>query len=77
MAVFLNLQPEHLEAHGGSIDKYCEAKEKLFAALDQPRKNIPIVDKRGKIDCTVKKKMVVNLDDDYSNRFLNIKLMKK
>jgi len=77
MAVFLNLQPEHLEAHGGSIDKYCEAKEKLFAALDQPRKNIPIVDKRGKIDCTVKKKMVVNLDDDYSNRFLKYKADEK
>ncbi|HRU33695.1 MAG TPA: UDP-N-acetylmuramoyl-L-alanyl-D-glutamate--2,6-diaminopimelate ligase [Candidatus Paceibacterota bacterium] len=77
MAVFLNLQPEHLEAHGGSIEKYCAAKEKLFAALDQPKKNIPIIDQRGKMDCIVKKKMVVNLDDNYSERFLKYKADEK
>jgi len=70
MAIFTNLQPEHLEAHDGSMDKYCAAKEKLFAALNHPSKNIPIENKIGKIDCYVKKRMVVNLDDDYSERFL-------
>jgi hypothetical protein len=37
------------------MDKYCAAKEKLFAALNQPQKNIPIENKIGKIDCYVKK----------------------
>lgn len=70
VAVFLNLQPEHLEAHNNSMDDYCAAKEKLFAALKQPCKNIPINHRIGKVDCYVKKKMIVNIDDDYSDRFL-------
>ncbi len=70
MAIFTNLQPEHSEAHNGSMDKYCAAKEKLFAALNHPKKNIPIENKIGKIDCYVKKRIVINLDDDYSERFL-------
>jgi len=70
VVIFLNLQPEHLEAHGNSIDKYCSAKEELFKVLNQPCKNIPIKEKRGKFDSYIKKRMVVNLDDYYSDRFL-------
>ena len=70
VAVFLNLQPEHLESHNNSMDDYCAAKERLFAALKGPCKNIPIDHKIGKIDCYIKKKMVVNCDDDYKDRFL-------
>ena len=70
VAVFLNLQPEHLESHNNSMNDYCAAKEKLFAALKGPRKNIPIDHQIGKIDCYVDKKIVVNCDDDYKDRFL-------
>lgn len=39
-AVFLNLAPEHIEAHGG-FRNYRQAKERLFAALNRPwRKTI-------------------------------------
>lgn len=77
VAVFLNLQPEHLEAHNNSMDAYCSAKEKLFAAIEKPHKNIPLNHQIGKIDCYIKKKMIVNIDDEYSERFLKYRADEK
>lgn len=63
VAVFTNLTPEHIEAHGG-FKNYKKAKGKFFAHLTaKPRKTI-----NGK---TVPKVSVVNLNDKYSDYFLN------
>jgi len=41
IAVFTNLSPEHLEAHGGDFEEYKRMKGKMFEALSgHPRKNI-------------------------------------
>ncbi|PIR68325.1 hypothetical protein COU49_01655 [Candidatus Nomurabacteria bacterium CG10_big_fil_rev_8_21_14_0_10_35_16] len=58
MAVFTNLAPEHIEAHG-SFDKYMHAKGKLFKALESSKK-------KNKIS-------VINLDDLASDYFLSFK----
>jgi UDP-N-acetylmuramoyl-L-alanyl-D-glutamate--2,6-diaminopimelate ligase len=61
VAVFTNLTPEHLEAHGG-FPNYKKAKGKLFAHLtDKPKK---VID--GK---KVPKVSVINLDDEYAEYF--------
>lgn len=61
--VFTNLWPEHIEAHG-SFANYKNAKLKLFKKLkDQPIKLIA-----GQ---KIKKTIIVNLDDESANDFLN------
>ena len=40
-AAFLNLAPEHLEAHGG-FEKYRQAKEKLFAATSKNKESFGV-----------------------------------
>jgi UDP-N-acetylmuramoyl-L-alanyl-D-glutamate--2,6-diaminopimelate ligase len=61
VAVFTNLTPEHIEAHGG-FENYKKAKGKLFLHLmAKPRK---VID--GKI---VPKVSVVNLDDEHADYF--------
>jgi UDP-N-acetylmuramoyl-L-alanyl-D-glutamate--2,6-diaminopimelate ligase len=63
VAVFTNLTPEHIEAHGG-FENYKKAKGKFFAHLTaKPRKLID-----GK---TVPKVSVVNIDDEYAEYFAN------
>lgn len=71
MAVFLNLQPEHLESHKNSMEEYCHAKEKLFNALSSSVKRRSIVDRRGIMDFPVKKSSIVNLDEEVSKMFLS------
>lgn len=64
VAVFTNLYPEHLEAHGG-FEKYRKVKGKLFAKL-KPKFQIPkIINKK-----LIKKISVVNLDDVNAEYFL-------
>jgi UDP-N-acetylmuramoyl-L-alanyl-D-glutamate--2,6-diaminopimelate ligase len=71
VAVFTNLSPEHLASHGGSFEKYREAKGKMFAALNVNgrRKNI----NGRKIDKTI----IVNFDDENKDFFLNFAADKK
>jgi UDP-N-acetylmuramoyl-L-alanyl-D-glutamate--2,6-diaminopimelate ligase len=70
VAALINLQPEHLEAHESSFDKYRQAKEKLFVKLNSCRKKMPISDRRGQFETHVKKISVVNLDDKSADYFL-------
>ncbi|MDP2587273.1 MAG: UDP-N-acetylmuramoyl-L-alanyl-D-glutamate--2,6-diaminopimelate ligase [bacterium] len=58
IAVFTNLTPEHVEAHG-SFENYRAAKEKLFKALS-----------KGKRKKDVKKIIVANIDDANARYFL-------
>ncbi|MCD5396076.1 MAG: UDP-N-acetylmuramoyl-L-alanyl-D-glutamate--2,6-diaminopimelate ligase [Candidatus Pacebacteria bacterium] len=61
IAVFTNLRPEHIEAHG-SFEKYREAKGKLFEALSKSKKY--------KKDKKVKKISVINIDDENASFYL-------
>lgn len=61
VAVFTNLTPEHIEAHGG-FENYKKAKGKFFAHLiSKPKK---VID--GKV---VPKVSVVNLDNEHARYF--------
>ncbi|MFA5128400.1 MAG: UDP-N-acetylmuramoyl-L-alanyl-D-glutamate--2,6-diaminopimelate ligase [Patescibacteria group bacterium] len=61
VAVFTNLTPEHIEAHGGFLN-YKKAKGKFFAHLTaKPKK---MIDEK-----TVSKVSVVNLDDEHAEYF--------
>lgn len=63
VAVFTNLTPEHIEAHGG-FENYKKAKGKFFAHLTaKPKK---VID--GKV---APKVSVVNIDDEYAEYFAN------
>ena len=62
-AVFTNLTPEHIEAHGG-FEKYKKAKERLFVALGKHKEKIIN-------DRSVESVFVVNLDDPHSESFLS------
>ncbi len=62
-AVFTNLTPEHIEAHGG-FENYKKAKEKLFAKLKTEKKKV--VGGRE-----VKKIIIANADDEHAAEFLN------
>lgn len=61
--VFTNLYPEHIEAHG-SFKNYKNAKLKLFKKL---KKESPKLIANQKI----KKTVIVNLDDEHANDFLD------
>jgi len=70
VAVFTNLTPEHIEAHGG-FENYKNAKLKLFRHLARhKRKTLPM---RGDI----KKTAVVNLESAYAWDFLDVPADKK
>ncbi len=63
VAVMTNLTPEHIEAHG-SFENYKKAKGKLFANLsDFPHKKFAGQE--------IKKTIVVNLDDENWQYYLN------
>jgi UDP-N-acetylmuramoyl-L-alanyl-D-glutamate--2,6-diaminopimelate ligase len=69
VAVFTNLTPEHIEAHG-SFENYQKAKGQLFASLSKSlKKNI-----NGQ---EIEKAIVVNLDDSRWEYFYNFKADKK
>lgn len=70
VAVFTNLTPEHIEAHGG-FENYKNAKLKLFHHLAKhKRKVMPM---RG----DVKKTIVVNLESEHAWDFLDAPADKK
>ncbi|KKW33187.1 MAG: UDP-N-acetylmuramyl-tripeptide synthetase [Candidatus Uhrbacteria bacterium GW2011_GWA2_53_10] len=63
MAVFTNLTPEHIEAHGG-FENYKKAKGKFFAHVAKGhRKTI--------VDQTIEKTCIVNVDDEHAEYFLS------
>lgn len=65
LALFTNLTPEHIEAHGG-FENYKQAKGKLFAHLTaMPRKTI----KQKEIP----KVAVINADDPHQDYFASFK----
>lgn len=69
MAVFTNLTPEHIEAHG-SFENYKKAKGMLFSGLGRfPRKKID-----GK---EIPKALAVNLDDQHWQYYFNFPADKK
>ncbi|OGY45785.1 MAG: hypothetical protein A2731_03200 [Candidatus Buchananbacteria bacterium RIFCSPHIGHO2_01_FULL_39_8] len=61
--IFTNLYPEHIEAHGGFAN-YKKAKLKLFAELKDKQKKLIAGQK-------IQKAIIVNLDDEHGNDFLN------
>jgi len=77
VAVLTNLQPEHLEAHGGSMEKYRQAKEELFVALGTRKKKINVCDRVGQFEEAVKKSSIVNIDDQAAPFFLRHPAEKK
>src|SRR3990167_7650966 len=70
IAVFTNLTPEHLEAHGNSFEIYREAKGRMFKALKNGERKII----GGK---EIKKIIIVNYDDPHKEYFLNFPADKK
>ena len=70
IAVFTNLTPEHLEAHGNSFERYKEAKGRMFKALKNGERKII----GGK---EIKKIIIVNYDDPHKEYFLNFPADKK
>jgi UDP-N-acetylmuramoyl-L-alanyl-D-glutamate--2,6-diaminopimelate ligase len=70
MAIFTNLTPEHLQAHGGSFENYKHTKGKLFESLSHSKKKT--IDRKK-----IEKIILVNGDDEYSDYFLNFKADKK
>ena len=64
VAVFTNLTPEHLEAHGGDFLKYRNAKGRLFNTLKNGSRKII----GGK---EVKKTIIANSDNQHSDYYLN------
>src|SRR3989339_734710 len=61
-AVFTNLTPEHIEAHGG-FENYKKAKGKLFEALAYAKKKTIAGN-------SIEKIAVVNMDNEYGHYFL-------
>ena len=70
IAVFTNLSPEHLEAHGNSFEKYKAAKGELFAAL--AKKGCKIID--GK---KIEKIIIANHDNPHAGYYLGFWADKK
>jgi UDP-N-acetylmuramoyl-L-alanyl-D-glutamate--2,6-diaminopimelate ligase len=69
VAVFTNLTPEHIEAHGGFLN-YKKAKGKFFAHLAaKPKKII-----NGK---ALPKASIVNIDDEHADYFLGFRADEK
>ena len=68
-AVFTNLTPEHLPSHGGSFEKYKQAKGKLFAALKRHHKVI-----NGK---EIQSAIIANTDSEHAPYYLSFNADKK
>ena len=69
MAVFTNLTPEHLPSHGGSFERYKQAKGRLFAALAHHRKVIA----GTPIDSVI----IANRDSEHAPFYLDFTADKK
>ena len=69
VAVFTNLSPEHIEAHGG-FENYKRAKGQLFAAL-------AYADKKTIAGRAVEKISVLNFDDENVDYYFNFHADKK
>lgn len=67
VAVFTNLTPEHIEAHGG-FENYKLAKSKLFASLNS---------ELGIKNHGIQKTIVANIDDKYGEYYLSFPAEKK
>lgn len=70
VAVFTNLTPEHLQSHGGSFEKYKEAKGKLFESLNLGKRKIINNKKINKI-------IIANYDSEHKDYYLNFNADKK
>lgn len=70
IAIFTNLTPEHLQAHGNSFEKYKEAKGEMFKALKNGGRKI--IDGEE-----IKKTIIVNCDDPHKKYFLAFPADKK
>ncbi|EKD46284.1 MAG: hypothetical protein ACD_68C00053G0001, partial [uncultured bacterium] len=73
VAVFTNLSPEHIEAHG-SYENYRRAKGELFASL---AKSTPKQANNQNRKRPVQKTAVVNLDDKEARYFLSFPVDEK
>ncbi len=71
IAVFTNLTPDHVDAHGG-FDKYKEAKAILFKALSK----LQITNYKLQINPKIQKTIIANIDSEYGLYFLNFKANK-
>lgn len=69
-AVFTNLTPEHLPSHGGSFEKYKEAKGKLFAELTKGKRKTL----NGR---ELTKTSIINRDSPHADYFLSFQAEKK
>ena len=69
LAVFTNLTPEHIEAHGG-FEHYKNEKLKLFKVLAKGAEKV--IGGRE-----IKKRLIVNLDDEHASDFLDFDVEKK
>ena len=70
IAVFTNLHPEHLQAHGGSFEKYKQTKGQMFVSLAKGRRKF--IGGRE-----IKKIIIANYDDLHKEYFLNFLADKK
>lgn len=68
VAVFTNLTPEHLDAHG-SFENYQRAKGLLFSSLSEHE----ITEQQLRINPKLGKTIVANLDSIYGQYYLNFK----
>lgn len=69
IAVFTNLTPEHLPSHGGSFEKYKQAKGKLFKSLSTHHKTLN--------DRSIDRIIVANIDSEHAPYYLGFKADKK
>lgn len=70
IAIFTNLSPEHLQAHGGSFENYKLAKGKMFAALTANERKII----NGK---KIEKIIIANCDSPHAEYYLSFRADKK
>ncbi len=71
IAVFTNLTPDHLEAHGG-FENYKKAKSKLFATIN----NLPLTIDKKEINPKLEKTIIANLDSEHGLYYLNFPAQK-
>lgn len=71
IAVFTNLTPDHIEAHG-SFENYKKAKSRLFATIN----NSPLTTDKKKINPKLEKTIVANLDSEHGLNYLNFPAQK-
>lgn len=68
VAVFTNLTPEHLEAHGG-FENYKHAKAELFKVISKNR----LTQAKQKLNPQLQKTIIVNADDKYGQFYASFK----